>query len=176
MFFVGQVILALTLQATLRVIKKRNVKYLSKSYYWEKLTFSRLRFSKFKKFVSRSNFGELQLTQISLNFKLLVSTYESEVWKQNCVWLFYYFNFERNYDDIKSKSPCILLNKKINFNKNETESNTENPTHIIERRNLCFSSYKNRKLKVKPWWEKKSSRKKKEGIFCTVYFVRRNTF
>ena len=108
--------------------------------------------------------------------ELLVSTYESEVWKQNCVWLFYYFNFERNYDDIKSKSPCILLNKKINFNKNETESNTENPTHIIERRNLCFSSYKNRKLKVKPWWEKKSSRKKKEGIFCTVYFVRRNTF
>ena len=27
-----------------------------------------------------------------------------EVWEQNCVWLFYYFNFERNYDVLKSKS------------------------------------------------------------------------
>ena len=48
-----------------------------------------------------------------------------EVWEQNCVWLFYYFNFERNYDVLKSKSPCILLNKNINFNKNETESKME---------------------------------------------------
>ena len=30
---------------------------------------SNLRFSNFKEFVSRSAFGELQLTQISLNFK-----------------------------------------------------------------------------------------------------------
>ena len=33
-------------------------------------TFSKLRFSGFKKFVTRSVFGELQLTQISLNFKI----------------------------------------------------------------------------------------------------------
>ena len=32
-------------------------------------TFSKLRFSAFKKFVTRSVFEELQLTQISLNFK-----------------------------------------------------------------------------------------------------------
>ena len=32
-------------------------------------TFSKLRFSGFKNFVSMSIFGELQLTQISLNFK-----------------------------------------------------------------------------------------------------------
>ena len=32
-------------------------------------TFSKLRFPRFKKFVTRSVFGELQLTQISLNFK-----------------------------------------------------------------------------------------------------------
>ena len=31
--------------------------------------FSKLQFSGFKKFVTRSDFGELQLTQISLNFK-----------------------------------------------------------------------------------------------------------
>ena len=59
-------------------------------------TFSKLRFSGFKKFVTRSVFGELQLMEISL---------------QNCVWLFYYFNFERNYGLLKLKSPCILLNK-----------------------------------------------------------------
>ena len=32
-------------------------------------TFSELRFFGFRKFVTRSNFGELQHTQISLNFK-----------------------------------------------------------------------------------------------------------
>ena len=51
-----------------KVISERNVKYLLKSYYWEKLTFSYLRFSKFKKFVTGSVFRELQLTQMSLNF------------------------------------------------------------------------------------------------------------
>ena len=39
------------------------------SSYWEKLTFSKLQFSKFKKFVTRSVFDELQIMQISLNFK-----------------------------------------------------------------------------------------------------------
>ena len=53
---------------------------------------------------------------------------ESEVWVQNCVWLFYYSSFEKNYDVLKSKSPCILLSKNINFDKNETESKMENPT------------------------------------------------
>ena len=36
---------------------------------WKKLTFSKLRFFRFEKFASRSVFVELQLTQISLNFK-----------------------------------------------------------------------------------------------------------
>ena len=36
-----------------------------------------------------------------------------------------------------------------NFNKNETESKMENPRHSFRETNLCFSSYKNRKLKVK---------------------------
>ena len=44
--------------------KYGKVKYVVKSYHWENLTFSKLRFSKFKKFVFRSVFGELQLTQI----------------------------------------------------------------------------------------------------------------
>ena len=36
--------------------------------------------------------------------------------------------------------------------------------------------YRSRKLKVKLWWVGGSSRKKKEGIFCTVCFVRRKFF
>ena len=55
---------------------------------------------------------------------------KNQVLKQNCVWLSYYFNFESNYDVLKSKSPCILLNKNINFNKNETESKMEIPILI----------------------------------------------
>ena len=51
------------------------------------------------------------------------------MWEQNCVWLFCYFNFERNYDILKSKSPWFLLNKDLDFNKNETESKMENPTN-----------------------------------------------
>ena len=82
-------------------------------------------------------------------FKLLVATSKSGIWEQNCVWLFYYFYFERNYGVLKSKSPCILSNKNVNLNKKETESKMENPTHSFRETNLCFSSYKSRKLKVK---------------------------
>ena len=46
------------------------------------------------------------------------------------------------------------------------------PHTALERWTLCFSSYKNCKLKVKPWWAG-APLKKKEGIFCIVYFVRR---
>ena len=44
-----------------------------------------------------------------------------------------------------------------------TDSKMENPTHSFRETNLCFSSYRNCKLKVKliSW----SSRKKKKGIF-----------
>ena len=45
--------------------------------------------------------------------------------------------------------PCIFLNKNMNFNKNGIETKMENPTQVLETRNLCFSSYKNYKLKVK---------------------------
>ena len=54
------------------------------------------------------------------------------------MWLFYYFNFEKNYDVLKSKIPYILLNKNINFNKNETESKMENPTHSFRETNLVL--------------------------------------
>ena len=63
-----------------------------------------------------------------------------------------------NYHDLKSNSRCILLNKNINFSNSETESKMENPTHtVLERQTFCFSSHKNRILKVK--------------LMSTVYFV-----
>ena len=84
-------------------------------------TFSKFWFSGFKKFVSRSVFGELQLTQISLNLKTFCCNLKIRgLGAINCVWLFYYFNVERDYDVLKSKSLCILSNKNINFDKNET--------------------------------------------------------
>ena len=61
---------------------------------------------------------------------------------------FYYFYFERNYDVLKSNSPCFLLNKNIEFDKNKTESKMENPTHSLGRWTMSFSSYKNCKSNV----------------------------
>ena len=65
------------------------------------------------------------------------------------MWLFYYFNFERNYDVLKSKSPCILLNKNINFNKNETESKIENPTHSFRETNLVLQLISESQIKLR---------------------------
>ena len=143
-------------------------------------TFLKLRSSGFRKFVIRSVFGDLQLMQISSNFKTSSCNLKIRSLEQNGVWLFYYFNFERNYDVLKSKSPCILLNKNINFNKNETDRKWKMPHTVLERRTLCFSSYKNRKLKVKLWWVGARERKKRaffvpfillEGKFLEIYIL-----
>ena len=64
------------------------------------------------------------------------------------MWLFYCFNFETNYDVLMSKNPCFFLNKKVDYDKNETESKMEIMTQRF-REALCFSSYKNSKLKIK---------------------------
>ena len=99
--------------------------------------------------------------------KLLVATLKSEVWEQNCQWLFYYFNFERNCDLLKSQSPCILLNKNINFN-------WKTPHTVLERWTLYFSSYKNRQLKVKLWWV--GTREKKKTAFFVPFILSKGNF
>ena len=48
------------------------------------------------------------------------------------------------------------------------------PQTVLERRAMCLSQYMNRKLKVTLWLVR--ARKKKEGIFCTVYYVQRGFF
>ena len=47
----------------------------------------------------------------------------------------FFFIFERNYGDLKSKRPYFLLNKNIKFNKNKTEPKMENPTHSFRKIN-----------------------------------------
>ena len=84
------------------------------------------------------------------------------------MWLFNYFNFERNYDVLKSKSTCILLSKNINFYKNEMESKIENPAHSFRESNLALQLISELQIKSKTvmnW----SLQKGKEGIFCAVY-------
>ena len=58
----------------------------------------------------------------------------------------------------------------MKINKNETESKMENPTHSFREMNYVFHPVKELRIKNKAvmrW----SSWKKKERIFCNVYFV-----
>ena len=98
---------------------------------------------------------------------------KNQRWGSKTVWIFYYFSFKRNHDVLKSKSPRILLNKNINFNKNETKWKMENPT-VLERRTLCFSSCKNRKLKVKLWWV--GARERNKRAFFVPFILSEDNF
>ena len=80
--------------------------------YWAKLTFSKLRFFKFKIFVFSSVFGAFQLTQISLNF-------------------YSWFNL---------KSTFFLLNIKANFNKKNGIGNGKSYTWF-QRNDPCASPH-----------------------------------
>ena len=96
-------------------------------FCWETVTYSKLWFWKFKRFVSRSVFGETYFTQISF-------LKSRSLWAKLCV-AFLLFYFERNYGVSKSKSQCILLNKNVNFNKSKTKLKMENPTHSFKGMN-----------------------------------------
>ena len=59
------------------------------------------------------------------------------------MWLFYYFNFERNNDVSKLKSPCILLNKNINFDKKKNNRIKNVKSHTqFSRGEPCASAHK----------------------------------
>ena len=90
------------------------------------------------------------------------------------MWLFYCFNFGRNYDVLKSKVSCILLNKNINFIKNGTESNMENSTRNFRKTNLGLHLIKNRKLKIKLQWV--GARKRKKMAFSYRLFCAKEIF
>ena len=132
-------------------IKDRNVKYLLKSCYWEKLKLSNIQSSKFKKYVTKSVLGELQFTQLSLNF---INTRGLEV-KMCATFLLFLFQ----------KSSCVLLIKIIIFNKNKTQSIMTNLVLQLVQQ----SQLKTKTVMSMSW----SPRNKKEGIFCAVNLVTR---
>ena len=82
--------------------------------------------------------------------------------------------FKSSYDVLKSKSPCSLLNKNINFNINETESKTEDPTHSFRETNH-ISSHQNSKLNEKLWWVGTCERKEK-AFLVPFIFSKENFF
>ena len=84
--------------------------------------------------------------------------------------LFYDFNFERNYDVLKSKSPCILLYKNINFNKNETESKMESPIHSFRETKLVLQLIKESQIKSKTVMSWMELAKEKRGHFLYRLF------
>ena len=84
-------------------------------------------------------------------FKLFVANLKNRGPRAKFCVPFYHFNFERNYDVLKSKRSCFLLNKNINFHKNQTELKMENPKHILERWTLRFRSYNSCELQVNQW-------------------------
>ena len=51
----------------------------------------------------RSIFGELQLTEISLNFKTSCCNLKNRGLGAKCMWLFCFFRFEKNYDVVESE-------------------------------------------------------------------------
>ena len=100
--------------------------------------FLKLQFSRFEIFLTRPVFGDLQLTQISLNFKTSYFNLKIRgLGAKQCV-AFHYSNFESNYDILNSRHPCTLLNSNINFNQNEAESEMGNPTHSFRETNFVL--------------------------------------
>ena len=120
------------------------------------------------------NFSFLSLKNFKFSLKLKNQTSRSKI-----VSIFNYFDFERSYDILKSKSPCILLNKNINFDKSETKSKMENPIHGIRKTNLVHQLIWESQIRSKSvmvW----SSQKKKENflyhLFCPKKIFSRFVF
>ena len=145
-----------------------NVKYLLRSYFWgEKLTFSKL----FLGFWG-SPTDESIIKFWNFLLQLIKQKYGNKTMSDFSIISFFK---GINYNFLKSERTCILLNKNINFNKSETDSKMENPTHTFRETKLALQVISQLRIKsntVMSW----SSQKKKEDIFCTVYFVRRNFF
>ena len=92
----------------------------------------------------------------------------------NLLVAFPYFNFEKNYDVPKSKSPWTLLNKNINFNKSVMERKVENHTHSFRETNLVFQLILESQIKSNTLinW---SSRKKKKVFFVSFVLSEGNS-
>ena len=103
--------------------------YLLKSY-------SKLRFSNFKKFVTRSVFGELRLTQISFNFQTSCCNVKIRGLGARLCRFCVIFKMKVIVKFQTQRVHVFLLNTNISFNKSEAESKMENPTHSFREINL----------------------------------------
>ena len=121
---------------------------------------SKLWLSKFKKLTSRSVFGKLQVTQISLNFKTSGCNLKSKAHGAKLYVTFLLFWFWKEF---------CLLNKNINLIKKKQNRKWKILCTVLERPTLCFSWYKIRKLKVKLWWVGPRERKKKHFLHRLFY-------
>ena len=75
---------------------------------------------------------------------------------------------------ITSKGLCFLLNRNITLIKTKWNRKRKLPRTVLERQTLCFSSHKNRKLKVKLLWL--GARERKRGHFLYGLFYPKKTF
>ena len=94
----------------------------------------------------------------SSNSRSLLQFWNQKSWRKSTS-LFYCLNFERNYGVLKSKSPLLVVEQKVNFSKNETESKKKKKIPRV----LRFSSFENSELETK-------QRPRKKVQFSKVYF------
>ena len=124
------------------------------------MRYSKLQFSKFKKFVFGSVFGELHPTHAdfirfaisSCNLKIIVLELKLLVFSTVLI---------LKVIIRKEKSQCFLLNKNINFNKNEAESKMENSTHIFREMSLVLQFKQESQIKSKTVMSCSSQEQKK---------------
>ena len=87
------------------------------------------------KFVCRSVFGELQLTQIISNYPTSSCNLKIRGLNAKLCVAFPLFLFWKELWRFKVKESMFLLNKNMNFNKNEPESKLKNPTYSFREMN-----------------------------------------
>ena len=104
---------------------------------------------------------------MALNFKS--SCCNLKIWEQKCVWLFLYFNFERNHKVLKSQESVLFVEQKFKLNKNKTESRMENLTHSFIETNLVLQLIKELQIKSKTvmsWTLQKKRGHLSHHLFC----------
>ena len=113
-----------------------------------KLTFSKLWYSKFKKFISRPVFWELQLTKYHWVLKV-VATKKSETWEQNCV-AFLVFLFLKELWRFKVKQSILFVEQKYKLLwKQDQIKNGKSHTHLQRDEPCALARNKNGELEVK---------------------------
>ena len=87
------------------------------------------------------------------------------------------FSINLNWKELwcfKVKESILCLNKKKTLIESKRKRKRKMPHKLLERRTLCFSSYKNRELKVKRWVGAHERKKVPfilpQGIFFKFFF------